>query len=60
MSPVRDYLALAGKRNRKVSAVFGISPQRCGIAVRYLRRGAPDAPVWLFCSGAPDPDAVPQ
>jgi glycosyltransferase involved in cell wall biosynthesis len=58
VSPIRGYLELAGKRGRKVSAVFGVSPERCGKAVRYLRRGAPDAPVWLFCSGAPDAETA--
>ncbi len=54
MSRIREFLALSGKHGRKISAVFGISPDRCGAAVRHLRRGAPDAPVWLFCSGVPD------
>src|SRR5207249_1051428 len=54
VSQIREYLWMAGKRGRKVSAVFGVSPERVGAAVRYLRRGAPDAPVWLFCDSAPD------
>ena len=58
MSGIRDYLVLAGKRGRKVSAVFGISPAPCAAAVRYLRRGAPDIPVWLFSVSPPDPDTA--
>jgi hypothetical protein len=54
VNELRDYLALAGKRERKVAAVFGVSPERCATAVRHLRQGAPDAPVWLFCSRPPD------
>ena len=58
MIQVRDYLALAGKRGRRISAVFGISPERCAAAVRHLRGGAPDAPVWLFCAASPDPETA--
>jgi polysaccharide biosynthesis protein PslH len=56
VSRIREYLALMGKRDRKISAVFGVSPDRCAEAVRYLRQGAPDAPVWLFSVIPPDPD----
>jgi hypothetical protein len=45
VSQVREYPALSEKRGRKVSAVLP-----CVI----LRRGRPEAPVWLFCSSAPD------
>ena len=58
MIQVRDYLALAGKRGRRISAVFGISPERCAAAVRHLRGGAPDAPVWMFCAASPDPETA--
>ena len=58
MNRIRDYLALTGKRDRKVSAVFGISPRHCGAAVRHLRRGAPDTPVWLFTTSPADPDTT--
>ena len=54
MSGIRAWLALAGKSNRKISVVFGVSPDRCAAAVRYLRRGAPEIPVWLFSVNAPD------
>ena len=58
MSSIRKFLALTGKCDRKISAVFAVSPERCAEAVRYLRRGAPDAPVWLFSASAPDPDTA--
>ena len=58
MSRIREFLALTGKSDRKISAVFAVSPERCAEAVRYLRHGAPDAPVWLFSASAPDPDTA--
>ncbi len=58
VSRLREYLALTGKNGRLVSAVFGVSPQPCAAAVRHLRRGAPDAPVWLFCASEPDPETA--
>ncbi len=58
MSRLREYLALTGKGARLVSAVFGVSADRCAAAVRHLRRGAPDAPVWLFCASEPDPETA--
>src|SRR5207249_3089651 len=58
VSCIRDYLSLAGKRGGKVSAVFGVSPERCAAAVRHLRRGAPDVPVWLFTLSAPDAETA--
>jgi glycosyltransferase involved in cell wall biosynthesis len=42
----------------KICPVFGISPERCAAAVRYLRRGAPEARVWLFCARAPDAETA--
>lgn len=58
MSRIRAYLAMAGKRGPKVSAVFGVSPDNCATAVRYLRRGAPEVPVWLFSVSPPDSDTA--
>lgn len=58
MSRVRAYLALTGKKGATVSAVFGVSPERCAAAVRYLRAGAPDAPVWLFSVTEPDAETA--
>ena len=58
MSRIREYLALTGKRGRTISAVFGTSPDRCAAAVRYLRRGAPEVPVWLFSVNPPDPETA--
>jgi len=58
VSRIRDYLALAGKSDRKISAVFGISPAACAAAVWHLRRGAPDVPVWLFAVSPPDPETA--
>ncbi len=58
MSGIREYLALAGKRGGLVSAVFGVSKQSCAAAVRYLRKGAPEAPVWLFTVNAPDTETA--
>jgi glycosyltransferase involved in cell wall biosynthesis len=36
--------------------VFGVEPGACGGAVRHLRTGAPDIPVWLFTTAEPGPD----
>jgi glycosyltransferase involved in cell wall biosynthesis len=58
VSRIREYLALTGKDGRKISAVFAVSPERCAEAVRYIRRGAPDAPVWLFSATEPDPETA--
>src|SRR5262249_31660639 len=58
VSQIREYLALAGKRGPKLIAVSCVSPWRCGGAVPHVRRGAPDAPVWLFCAASPDPETA--
>jgi glycosyltransferase involved in cell wall biosynthesis len=57
---VKAWLRFAGKGEQKVLAVFGVSPQGCEQAVRYLRRQLPDIPVWLFCTATPLPDTVAQ
>ena len=58
MHGAREFLKFTGKGERKVAAVFGISPERCDAAVRHVRRGAPDVPVWLFSSREPWPDTA--
>src|SRR5258707_387699 len=42
----------------KMCPLFGISPDRCAAAGRYVRRGASDVKVWLFCVGAPDAETA--
>lgn len=51
--PLRSFLSLIGKGERKVAAVFGLTPAACHRAVTHLREGAPDVPVWLFSTQAP-------
>jgi glycosyltransferase involved in cell wall biosynthesis len=58
VSLFREYLKLAGKSRGRVAAVFGATPDHCAKAVRHLRSGAPEAPVWLFCSATPDADTA--
>ena len=53
MDRIRPFLKFAGKGDRKVAAVFGVAPEHCDRAVRHVRRGAPEVPVWLFCSRQP-------
>jgi glycosyltransferase involved in cell wall biosynthesis len=55
---VKAWLAFAGKGERKVAAVFGVSPGNCDRAVRYLRRQVPHIPVWLFSTRAPNADTA--
>ena len=55
MSGLKALLRRAGKDQGKVVVAFGISPERCDHAVRYLRNGAPGLPVWLFSTGVPLP-----
>jgi glycosyltransferase involved in cell wall biosynthesis len=50
---VKAWLAFAGKGEQKVAAVFGLSPDSCDRAVRYLRRELPQMPVWLFITRPP-------
>ena len=49
-------LRIAGKNQDKVIAVFATSARDSGRAVRYLRHGAPDVPVWLFSLETPPED----
>ena len=58
MHRIRAFLKFAGKGERKVAVVFGIRPEHCDRAVRHLRKGAPDLPVWLFAGSEPWPETA--
>ncbi len=58
MERVRAWLRFAGKSEQKVAAVFGVSPKQCDTAVRYLRKGIPQVPVWLFTTEPPLPETA--
>ena len=58
MDRVKRWLQFAGKGDEKVVAVFGVSPEQCDRAVRYLRRELPGIPVWLFASETPPRDTA--
>jgi glycosyltransferase involved in cell wall biosynthesis len=47
-----------GKDERKVAAVFGFSPAACHGATLHLYHGAPDIPLWLFCTSPPLPETA--
>ena len=53
----RAVLRLVGKDDRKIAAVFALTAASGEAAVRHLRAGAPEVPVWLFCA-EPVPPAV--
>jgi glycosyltransferase involved in cell wall biosynthesis len=53
---LKSVLAFFGKGEKKVAAVFGISPGPCHTAVTHLKAGAPEVPVWLFATAAPLPE----
>jgi glycosyltransferase involved in cell wall biosynthesis len=53
---VKSVLALLGKGEKKVAAVFGISPGPCHAAVMHLKAGAPEVPIWLFATAPPLPE----
>lgn len=55
---VLSLLRLTGKSNQKVAAVFGLSPAACHLAVKHIREGAPDVPVWLYSTTAPWPETA--
>ena len=50
--PLRSLLRFVGKGEGKVAAVFGVDPVSCHKAVRHLRAGAPEVPIWLFSTQA--------
>src|SRR5580698_7803118 len=51
-----SLLRRAGKGDKKVASVFGVSATASHRAVLHLREGAPDVPVWLFTTAAPLPE----
>ena len=51
---MKAALKFAGKSERKVAAVFGVTPQQCHKAVAYLSQGQPGIPIYLFTTRAPD------
>jgi glycosyltransferase involved in cell wall biosynthesis len=53
---LKAVLRLFGKGDKKVAAVFGISPKPCHEAVAHLKSGAPEVPVWLFAVTPPLPE----
>lgn len=53
---LKSVLGLFGKGEKKVAAVFGISPEPCHAAVMHLKAGAPEVPVWLFAAAPPLPE----
>ena len=60
MSRLREYLRLAGKGDRKVIAVFAVSADAAGRAVRHVRAGVPDVAVWLFTMETPGAETAAQ
>lgn len=58
MGGMREILRRLGKGERKVAAVFAISPEAADRAVRHLRAGAPEVPVWLFAAREPRPETA--
>jgi polysaccharide biosynthesis protein PslH len=55
---LKSVLALLGKGEKKVAAVFGISPGPCDEAVKHLKAGAPQVPIWLFAAAPPLPETA--
>ncbi|MFB3829152.1 MAG: glycosyltransferase [Bryobacteraceae bacterium] len=58
MERVREFLKFAGKSGGKVAAVFGVSAEHADRAVRHVRAGAPEVPVWLFSTREPWPQTA--
>ncbi|MBI1790697.1 MAG: hypothetical protein HYR60_24470 [Acidobacteria bacterium] len=52
VSRIREYLKLAGKGDRKVIAVFAVSPAAADRVARHVR--APGIPLWFFTCRQPD------
>lgn len=52
---LRLLLKLAGKSERKVAAVFALSPEAAHRAVVYVCEGAVGIPIWLFATERPLP-----
>src|SRR6516225_4603447 len=55
---LRSVLHFAGKGDRKVIAVFGISPDASQAAVHHVRQGAVGIPIWLFCTSPPSSETA--
>jgi glycosyltransferase involved in cell wall biosynthesis len=53
---MRSLLRHAGKGDKKVASVFGVSAAASHRAVLHLREGAPGVPIWLFTTAAPLPE----
>jgi glycosyltransferase involved in cell wall biosynthesis len=53
---LKSVLAFFGKGEKKVAAVFGISPGPCHQAVIHIKTGAPEVPLWLFATAPPLPE----
>ena len=53
---LRSLLRRAGKGEKKVAGVFGVSAAAAHQAVLHLREGAPEVPIWLFTTVAPLPE----
>src|SRR5271170_4982228 len=48
MPMINALFRILGKTQGKVIAVFAVTAEDARRAVRYLRAGAPDVPLWLF------------
>ena len=57
-TPFRMLLKCTGKSERRVVAVFAVSPQSAHIAVLHVRQGAPEVPVWLYSTARPLPETA--
>jgi glycosyltransferase involved in cell wall biosynthesis len=55
---LRLLLKCIGKDERRVVAVFAVSPQSAHAAVLHVRAGAPKVPVWLYCAIQPLPQTT--
>jgi hypothetical protein len=50
---LRRLFHFAGKGDRKVIAVFGVSPDASQAAVHHVWQGSTGIPIWLFCTRPP-------
>jgi glycosyltransferase involved in cell wall biosynthesis len=53
---LRSLVKFAGKGEKKVASVFGVSAAASHQAVLHLREGLPDVPIWLFTTAQPLPE----
>ncbi len=56
---LQPFLALTGKSECKVAAVFVVASPDAKVAVRYLSRECPDVPIFLFGMVPPPPEIGP-